>query len=59
MNNADLYKKAMKEMQELAKDVLEQCVEFAEEHDYEKEWVIERFQEQFARVKDAALKNRR
>lgn len=52
-----LYKLAMKEMNNLAEDVLNECIEFADNHDYDKEWVIERFQEQFQKVKTKKLKN--
>ena len=52
-----LYKLAMKEMNNLAEDVLNECIEFADSHDYEKEWVIERFQEQFQKVKAKKLEN--
>lgn len=49
--NEKIYDKALKEVTELAVDVVEQCVDFADRNNYEKEWVFERFQEQFSRVK--------
>lgn len=57
MDEELLYKLAMKEMNNLAEDVLDECIEFADSHDYDKEWVIERFQEQFQKVKAKKLKN--
>lgn len=57
MDEELLYKLAMKEMNNLAEDVLDECIEFADSHDYDKEWVIERFQAQFQIVKTKKLKN--
>lgn len=51
MGGDELYKKAMSEMNDLANDVIEQCVDFADSNDYEKEWVLDRFQEQFSKAK--------
>lgn len=51
MSGDELYKKAMSEMDDLANDVIEQCVDFADSSDYEKEWVLDRFQEQFSKAK--------
>lgn len=57
MRNSNLGDQALKEVTELAVDVIEQCVEFATRNDYEKEWVIERFQEQFSIAKRDFLKS--
>ncbi len=51
MRRNNLYDQALKEVTELAVDVIEQCVEFANRNDYEKDWVIDRFQEQFSKAK--------
>lgn len=51
MNEKEFYDTALKEVTELAVDVIEQCCDFADRNDYEKEWVIDRFQEQFSRAK--------
>lgn len=51
MSENELYKKAMSEMNVLANDIIEQCVDFADSNDYEKEWVLDRFQEQFSKAK--------
>lgn len=51
MSENELYKKAMSEMNALANDIIEQCVDFADSNDYEKEWVLDRFQEQFSKAK--------
>ena len=57
MEEQDLYDTALKEVTELAVDVIEQCVNFATRNDYEKEWVIDRFQEQFSIAKRDFLKS--
>lgn len=57
MDEELLYKLAMKEMNNLAEDVLNECIGFADSHNYDKEWVIDRFQEQFQKVKAKKLKN--
>lgn len=46
-----LYDTTLKEVTELAVDTIEQCFDFANRNDYDKEWVLERFQEQFSRAK--------
>lgn len=51
MGEKELYDTALKEVTELAVDVIEQCFDFANKNDYDKEWVLERFQEQFSRAK--------
>lgn len=51
MGEDELYKKAMSEMDALVNDTIEQCVDFANSNNYEKEWVLDRFQEQFSRAK--------
>ena len=47
----EFYDTALKEVTELAIDVIEQCFDFANRNDYDKEWVLDRFQEQFSRAK--------
>lgn len=51
MGEKELYDTALNEVTELAVDVIEQCFDFANRNDYDKEWVLERFQEQFSRAK--------
>ena len=51
MDEEVFYDTALKEVTELAVDVIEQCSAFADRNDYDKEWVIDRFQEQFSRAK--------
>lgn len=51
LGEKELYDTALKEVTELAVDVIEQCFDFANRNDYEKEWVLDRFQEQFSRAK--------
>lgn len=51
MSEKELYDTALKEVTELAVNVIEQCCNFADRNNYDKEWVVERFQEQFQRAK--------
>lgn len=51
MNEKEFYDTALKEVTELAVDVIEQCCDLADRNDYDKEWVIDRFQEQFSIAK--------
>ena len=57
MNEKEFYNKALKEITELAVDTIEQCADFADRNDYDKEWVIDRFQEQFSIAKRDFLSN--
>jgi hypothetical protein len=45
MDEDKLYKQAMKDIKVLVSEVKEQCEQFAEEYNYEKEWVFDRFRE--------------
>lgn len=56
MVERELYDTALKEVTELVVDVIEQCSDFANRNDYDKEWVLERFQEQFSLAKRDFLK---
>lgn len=56
MSEEEFYKKAMKEMDDLANNVMEQCIDFANNNDYDKEWVLDRFQERFTKLKAKYLK---
>ena len=56
MVEKELYDTALKEVTELVVDVIEQCLDFANRNDYDKEWVLERFQEQFSLAKRDFLK---
>lgn len=58
MNEDKFYKGAMDEINDLANDVMEQCIDFANNKDYDQEWVLDRFQEQFSEVKVKYLKNK-
>lgn len=50
MSEDMLYKQAVKEMKSLAEYVMQDIQEFADEHNYEKAWVIERFREEFNKI---------
>lgn len=45
-----LYKQAVKEMKSLAGHVMQDIQEFADEHDYEKLWVVDKFREEFNKI---------
>ena len=51
MEDNKLYRQALEEMEELAERVLEECCEFADDNDYEKEWVISHFMSAFNKLK--------
>jgi hypothetical protein len=51
MSDDLLYKKAVKQMRQLAEDVLADVEMFADDNNYDKEWVLERFQEEFSKAK--------
>ena len=55
MREKEFYDTALKEVTELAVDVIEQCFDFANRNDYDKEWVLDRYQEQFSRAKQDFL----
>ena len=42
----------------LCEDVLEDCANFADGYDYDYEWVLDTFQEQFSKIKRGYLKNK-
>ncbi|NEZ44366.1 hypothetical protein GQA12_22875 [Paenibacillus alvei] len=46
-----LYKQAMKRISELVEEVLEICDDVANENHYERDWVLDRFREQFNKAK--------
>ena len=51
MNDEDkLYYEAMEAIRALVDGVLQTCQDVADQNDYEKEWVIDRFREQFNKV---------
>ena len=59
MEEDELYKTVMLQMRELSCDVIDQCIEFANHNDYDAEWVLDRFQEQFFSVKQEFMKQKR
>lgn len=56
MKDDNLYKQAMTEMDRLANDIVKECIDFALDNDYDKEWVLDRFQERFQIAKRKVLK---
>lgn len=50
MSEKDLYNKAICEMKSLAEYVMQDIRKFADEHDYEEAWVVERFREEFNKI---------
>lgn len=51
-----LFKLAKTEVNKFARNVLEDCFDLANDYDYEKEWVVDMFQEEFSKVKREVLK---
>lgn len=45
-----IYNQTVKEMKSLAEHAMQDIQGFADEHDYEKSWVVERFREEFNRI---------
>ncbi|WP_145142125.1 hypothetical protein [Paenibacillus sp. Y412MC10] len=46
-----IYKDAMKRIAELVEEVIQVCDEVADENHYERDWVLDRFREQFSKAK--------
>lgn len=46
-----IYKQAVSDVKDLVDDVLSECDSFADRYDYEKEWVRDRFREEFNKKK--------
>lgn len=52
----DLYNCAIRDIDRLCLDVLDDCVSFAISRDYGVEWVLDRFQERFSKAKSAYIR---
>jgi hypothetical protein len=46
-----LYKEAMDRINDLIEEVMQTCFDVADENDYDREWVLDRFREQFNKAK--------
>ncbi|MFE3573924.1 hypothetical protein [Lysinibacillus sp. NPDC059133] len=46
-----VYKQAMKRMDELVEEVIQTCIDVADENHYERVWVLERFRAKFNSAK--------
>lgn len=46
-----VYKQAMERMDELVEEVIQICIDVADENHYEREWVLERFRAKFNSAK--------
>lgn len=55
----DLYDCAIRDIDRLCSDVLDDCVSFASRNDYDVEWVFDRFQERFSNVKSAYIRGKK
>lgn len=44
----ELYTEAVKKIDHLCLEALDDCVSFANANDYDKQWVFEKFQERFS-----------
>lgn len=51
-----LCKQAMKRVAELVEEVIQICDEVADENHYERDWVLDRFREQFNKARRTRLK---
>lgn len=52
----EIYDKAINDIKNLCYDILQDCVDFADNNAYDREWVIDRFQEQFSKEKQRYLR---
>ncbi|WP_192043673.1 hypothetical protein [Paenibacillus rhizovicinus] len=52
----ELYKHAMKRIDELVEEVFQICDEVADENHYEREWVLDRFRARFSAAKRKSKK---
>lgn len=50
-DESKIYKEAMERIDELVEEVIETCLEVADENHYERVWVLERFREKFNKAK--------
>lgn len=50
-DESEIYNEAMERIDVLVEEVLETCLEVADENDYERVWVLERFREKFNKAK--------
>lgn len=46
-----IYKQAVSDVKDLVDYVLNECDSFADRYDYDKEWVRDRFREEFSKKK--------
>lgn len=51
INKDDLYSIAVKQMKEFSTNIIDDCIDFANDNDYEIEWVLDKFQEEFSKTK--------
>lgn len=52
----EIYDKAIHAINDLCYDILQDLEIFADNNNYDREWVIDRFQEQFSKEKQRYLK---
>lgn len=50
-DDSKLYKEALERIDELVEEVVQTCIEVADENHYERVWVLERFREKFNKAK--------
>jgi len=51
MAEDELYKQAMKRIDELVEEVFERCDDVADKNHFDRNWVLERFREKFNATK--------
>ena len=52
------YKEALKKTNSLCIEVIQQCEQFANNNDYNVDWVLDSFQEQFSKIKQTYLEGK-
>lgn len=52
-----VYKQAMERMDELVEEVIQTCIDVADENHYEREWVLDRFRSKFNSAKRKEREN--
>ncbi|MEM5012102.1 hypothetical protein WKH57_15385 [Niallia taxi] len=50
-DESKLYKEAMERIDDLVEEVIQTCLDVADENDYERVWVLERFRDKFNKAK--------
>lgn len=57
MEEKELYNEALKKVNDLIKRAIRECENVAYQYDFEKDWIIDRFSENFNKVRKSMMKN--